>query len=522
MKRFALLALCVLSMAPCAFAITITRGPYFQLMRPGTVYIRYSTDVACDTLIKYKKSGSTTELTKSDSSQVTDHQIQLTGMSTYVKYIYSVNTSSQTLASGSGYFLWTSPDDDHPGVRMRFWALGDAGTGDANAQAVRDAYVDYMGSNLTGAIFLLGNNALPDGKYGSYDKKMFQIYKNQLRNAPVFPTLGEADTNGSTNPASNLPYFVLFTLPKGTEGGGQPTGTEKYYSINYGIIHFVVLDSQADNRSSTGPMLTWLKNDLSKNILPWVIAVFHHAPYSKGNHDSDSETAMKEMRQNALPILEDHGVDLVISAHSNSYERSFFLNGHYGTSDTLQPSMILNDGDGRRGSQGGDGAYRKHVNTNNSGTVYAVVGSSGQVVSGPLNHPAMYTGLARLGSMEFEVNNNILDAYFIQSDGVVGDFFEIVKDNTPGQVHMTAPANGSTFTRPTTITLTADATDPDTRIHRVMFFINGVQLNKNRDFVKPYTFDWTPTKAGTYTILAKSLDELGALLTSSSIQVTIK
>src|SRR5215471_1211731 len=163
MKRLVLLALCVLSFAPAAFAITITRGPYFQLMRPHTVWLRYSTDVACDTVIKYKKSGSTTELTASNSSQVTDHQIQLTDMNTFVKYIYSINTSTQTLASGSGYFLWTSADDDHPGVRMRFWALGDSGTGDANAQSVRDAFVNYMGSNLIGATFMLGNNALPDG-----------------------------------------------------------------------------------------------------------------------------------------------------------------------------------------------------------------------------------------------------------------------------------------------------------------------------------------------------------------------
>src|SRR5262249_20808698 len=310
-----------------AFAISITRGPYFQLMRPHTVYIRYATDSACDTVIKYRKSGSTDELTVSNSSQVTEHEIQLTGMNTFVKYIYSINTSTQTLASGSGYFLWTSADDDHPGVRMRFWALGDSGTGDSNAQAVRNGFVTYMGSNLIGAIFMLGNSALPDGSYSNWQSKFVNIYPNQLRNAPVFPTLGEADTNGSTSPPSNLPYFVRFHLPTGTEGGGVASGTEKYYSINYGIVHFVILDSQADSRSPTGSMLTWLKNDLTKNILPWTVAIFHHAPYSKGNHDSDSETQMKEMRENALPILESHGVDLVLSAHSNSYERSFFLNG---------------------------------------------------------------------------------------------------------------------------------------------------------------------------------------------------
>ena len=512
----------LLLMSSSAFAITVTRGPYFQLMRPHTAYVRYTTDTPCDTVVTYRKSGSTTVLTKTDSTQVTDHQIQLTGMNTFVKYIYTIGTSTATLLSGSSYFLFTSPDDAHPGVRMRFWALGDSGTGDSNAIAVRDAFVNYMGANLTGMILMLGNNALPDGSSGAYQSKMFDIYKTQFKNAPLFTALGEADTNDSTNPPPSLPYFGMFTLPTGTEGGGVASGTEKYYSFNYGTVHFVVLDSQASDRSVNGPMMTWLRNDLNANLAPWLIAMFHHAPYSKGNHDSDSETAMTEMRQNALPILESHGVDLVLGAHSNSYERSFFINGHYGTSDTLQPSMILNGGDGRRGSQGGDGVYRKAVHAANAGAVYAVIGSSGQVVSGPLNHPAMYTGLARLGSMEFEVYNNMLDGYFIQSDGTIGDFFEITKTNVPGQVHMTAPADGSTFPKNSQITLTADATDPDTRIHRVMFFINGVQLDKNRDFVAPYAYTWNAWKAGTYTIVAKSLDELGALITSAPITVTIQ
>ena len=43
------------------------------------------------------------------------------------------------------------------------------------------------------------------------------------------------------------------------------------------------------------------------------------------------------MRENALPILESYGVDIVLSGHSHSYERSFLLDGHYGKSNTLPP-----------------------------------------------------------------------------------------------------------------------------------------------------------------------------------------
>ena len=41
---------------------------------------------------------------------------------------------------------------------------------------------------------------------------------------------------------------------------------------------------------------------------------------------------MIEMRENVVPILEDYGVDLAFSGHTHAYERSYFIDGHYGFS----------------------------------------------------------------------------------------------------------------------------------------------------------------------------------------------
>ena len=51
-------------------------------------------------------------------------------------------------------------------------------------------------------------------------------------------------------------------------------------------------------------MATWLTNDLNANTQRWTIVYFHHPPYSKGSHNSDTETELIEMRQNIMPILE--------------------------------------------------------------------------------------------------------------------------------------------------------------------------------------------------------------------------
>ena len=101
------------------------------------------------------------------------------------------------------------------------------------------------------------------------------------------------------------------------------------------------------------------------------------------------------MRQNVLPILEAGGVDLVLTGHSHSYERSFLIDGHYGTSGTWSTAThALDAGDGRT-TGGGDGAYTKPAGgpTPHQGAVYVVAGSSAKLTAGALDHPAMFTSI---------------------------------------------------------------------------------------------------------------------------------
>ena len=180
-------------------------------------------------------------------------------------------------------------------------------------------------------------------------------------------------------------------------------------------------------------MLTWATADIAATTQEWVIAFWHHPPYSKGSHNSDTESQLIEMRQNALPILEAAGVDLVLSGHSHSYERSFLLEGHYGTSVTLNNAMKIDAGNGR---ESGDGAYKAVYDEANpfQGAVYITAGSSGKISGGLLNHPVMvHASLNFLGSLVLDIDGNRLDATFVRSDGTTPDSFTILKslDNCP-------------------------------------------------------------------------------------------
>jgi hypothetical protein len=188
------------------------------------------------------------------------------------------------------------------------------------------------------------------------------------------------------------------------------------------------------SRATNGAMANWLRGDLAVNLNRWTVAFWHHPPYTKGSHNSDTEATLVEMRQNFLPILEAGGVDLVLAGHSHSYERSYLIDGHYGLSGTFNTNtMIIQPGSGRESD--GAGAYRKPDGlgeraVGHRGAVYAVAGSSGQISGGTLNHPVMFSSQNVLGSMVLDFASNRLDAVFLPTNGVPTDWFSIIKEGT--------------------------------------------------------------------------------------------
>jgi PKD repeat protein len=422
----------------------VTRGPYLQLPTPTSIVVRWRTSEATDGQVRYGAAPGALVSAANDAAVTRDHVVTLTGLQPDTKYYYSVGSVGEVLAGGDpGHFFHTSPPAGSA-APTRVWVIGDSGTADAGARAVRDAYAAFNGNARTNLWLMLGDNAYPDGTDDQYEAAVFDMYPEMLRTSAVFPTLGNHDGITADSATQSGPYYDLFTLPTGGEAGGLPSGTEAYYSFDYANIHFVCLESHETNRSSSGAMMTWLAQDLLSTSQDWIVAYWHHPPYSKGSHDSDGDLQLREMRENALPILESAGVDLVLTGHSHSYERSFLLDGHYGLSDTLTAGMVKDAGDGR---MNGDGAYLKPSPepAPHEGTVYVVAGSSGTTGGGLLNHPAMYLSLDVLGSLVLDVSGQQLDARFLDSSGSWRDYFTLYKGpGTPPVASFTgSPTSGT-------------------------------------------------------------------------------
>ena len=338
-----------------------------------------------------------------------------------------------------------------------------------------------------------------EGTDEQWQGAVFDLYDRQLSKAGVWPTIGNHEmgagqvdmclfrripqcdngpipvplggTSTSADPASydgdgdmapdggGVPYLDIFSLPVNAEAGGVASGTEQYYSFDHGNVHVVSLDSQLSARDARQLeiMRQWLISDLQANTRDWTIVIFHHPPYSKGtNHDSDMaehspiDKPQYDMRTRFTPLFESHGVDLVFSGHSHSYERSFYLQGHTGLSSSYSHAehAELLAGDASTPALGNQTQLYQQMSPTSGGiddrVVYTVAGSSGKAnhdsglmeSTAWLMHPAHIVqpqdpegrhGLAVKGSVVVDAGSDTLTTRFVDIHGQVLDWFTITR-----------------------------------------------------------------------------------------------
>ncbi len=413
--------------ATAVHAATVTRGPYLQNATPRSIVIRWRTDVPTPGRVRFGTELDALTRSVSDPAPTTEHQIEISGLPADAAYLYAIGDGTDDLAG---------PDNEHwfrtlpvAGTvqPVRVWVIGDCGTGgdgSGRAESVLSAYLGSPQFTHNDVWLMLGDNAYGVGSDDEYQRAVFQTYTRLLPHTRLWSTIG----NHESYTDNGAPYFNIFTQPRNGEAGGVASGTKNYYSFDFANIHFVCLDSMLSIRTAGSPMLTWLEADLASTAQKWIVAYWHHPPYSHSTHNSDAEIELIEMRENVVPILEAHNVDLVLCGHSHGYERTFLLDGHYGGSSTLVESMKKDGGSGQITAPPPAiaGAYAKAA-APHSGSVYVVAGNAGQTPFIASPHPAMFTQIAVLGSLVLDVNGARLDAKMIDNTGAIRDFFTIVK-----------------------------------------------------------------------------------------------
>ncbi|MEF8716706.1 MAG: Ig-like domain-containing protein [Candidatus Accumulibacter necessarius] len=93
-----------------------------------------------------------------------------------------------------------------------------------------------------------------------------------------------------------------------------------------------------------------------------------------------------------------------------------------------------------------------------------------------------------------------------------------VQGNLPPTVSLTSPGANQSFMAPATVTLTADANDPD-GVARVDFFHGATLIGSAVS--SPYRVAWNHVPAGRYLLTAQATDRLGASQTSAAVPITV-
>jgi hypothetical protein len=91
--------------------------------------------------------------------------------------------------------------------------------------------------------------------------------------------------------------------------------------------------------------------------------------------------------------------------------------------------------------------------------------------------------------------------------------------NAAPTVTLTSPASGATFASPASITMSANASDPENRLARVEFYNGSTRLAT--DTTAPFTYTWGSVPAGTYQLRAMAFDADGGSATSATATVTV-
>ena len=179
------------------------------------------------------------------------------------------------------------------------------------------------------AVAMLGDGAYPSGDLYNY-QQCYQPSWGSVTNIGnrIHPVTGNHEYDGGNQAAD---YFDYFGAPAGPRLGG-------YYSYDLAGWHIIVLNancaanvakmtpSNPDGCSGDSAQGRWLKADLAAHTTPCMIAMWHEPRFFSvavpdvtmpGNLQPSSDPTMDDLWQ----ILQNAGVDAVVTSHWHDYER---------------------------------------------------------------------------------------------------------------------------------------------------------------------------------------------------------
>jgi len=326
------------------------------------------------------------------------YRASLTGLKFDSEYSYRVSLNEQTITEGS--FSTRSKKQ-----QTKFAVFGDCGAG--TPQQAEIAYQVFQ--QKPQFVLVTGDNVYRSGLESEYRKNFFPYYSSKeaspltgaplMQSVPFYMLLGNHDVFGSDfdKTPDGLAYFYYNDLPlngpsteltvtvEGSEGkvkafksnSGSRFPKMSNFSFDQGNVHIVCLDANPYTNPLDPTLVQWLSEDLRNSKADWKIVSYHHPGFnsSKAHYD------YQQMRL-LSPVLEQLGVDLVLTGHVHNYQRTLPLTFDPQKNSTGTQYLISNEGrvDGKFML---DEKFDGITNTKPKGIIYIVTGAGGAPLYDP-------------------------------------------------------------------------------------------------------------------------------------------
>lgn len=180
---------------------------------------------------------------------------------------------------------------------VRFAVAGDSRGAPATWGVVAEA------ASAAGAEFLVfTGDALSNGTVMADWDIWFDAAAEPLTTLPIVMVQGNHEANDQ---------FVYGLFPTSNDTGS--------FGLDYGPVHFSVLNDNAFGEWNATAMAAWLAADLAATERPWRVATFHRPIVSSSNPHGEDATNKTYL----LPVIDSGGAQIVLNGHSHNYERSY-------------------------------------------------------------------------------------------------------------------------------------------------------------------------------------------------------
>ncbi|MCU0369716.1 MAG: metallophosphoesterase family protein [Cyclobacteriaceae bacterium] len=384
--------------------------PYLQpgnsspLTKEQPVLIWQTDSIPGEYKVEYVLGSSIEGATKMMSTKVTSVKLNLKNKTTYLyratlpklkldtQYAYRVSLKGNPIASGV-YHSRTKK------VQTRFAVFGDCGAGTPQQAAI--AYQVFQ--QKPQFVLVTGDNVYRSGLEKEYRENFFPYYTAKeaspekgaplMNTLPFYMLLGNHDVYGDDfdKTPDGLAYFYYNDLPLNgpvTDFVTKPTGNEQLikafktnvgsryprmsnFSFDYGNVHIACLDANPYTNPLDPTLVQWLADDMRNSKADWKIVSYHHP----GFNSSKAHYNYQQMRL-LSPVLEQLGIDMVLTGHVHNYQRTVPLKFEPKRDSTGTRYLISEEGrvDGKFTL---DEKFDGINNTKPNGIIYIVTGAGG-------------------------------------------------------------------------------------------------------------------------------------------------